>query len=50
MKKWSLIFLVILSACDAVVLYEIKEPPVPYFREYLLSRTGRFRYPLLSLG
>ena len=29
---------------DAVVLYEIKEPPVPYFRDYPLSRTGRFRY------
>ena len=29
---------------DAAVLYEIKEPPLPYFREYLLKRTGRFKY------
>lgn len=29
---------------DAVTLYEIKEPPSPYFLDYPLKRTGRFRY------
>ncbi len=29
---------------DAVVLYEVKEPPTPYFLDYKLNRTGRFRY------
>lgn len=29
---------------DAVVLYEIKEPPLPYLQDYQLERTGKFRY------
>lgn len=29
---------------DAVTLYEISEPPIPYFRDYTLTRKGRFQY------
>ena len=29
---------------DAVTLYEIPEAPLPYFRDYRLTHTGRFQY------